>query len=107
MQANKGSICYWCSPGRKKEVQEARWLGKLRRKQESIASSAYQFKSLVSLDGIMRIVLIAVLDAVSVENSISCARTLAYLAQVALRILEVGEIEESVTALEKLAKMKK
>jgi hypothetical protein len=103
MQANKGSICYWCSPGRKKEVQEARWLGKLRRKQESIASSAYQFKSLVSLDGIMRIVLIAV----SVENSISCARTLAYLAQVALRILEVGEIEESVTALEKLAKMKK
>jgi uncharacterized small protein (DUF1192 family) len=51
--------------------------------------------------------LIAVLDALSMENSMSRARTLAYLAQVALRMLEVGEIEERVSTLEELAKVKK
>jgi hypothetical protein len=88
-------------------VQEARRLGGLRRKRESTISSAYQFESLDSVDGIRRIVLIAVLDALSMENSMSRVRTLAYLAQVALRMLEVGEIEERVAALEELAKIKK
>jgi uncharacterized small protein (DUF1192 family) len=37
----------------------------------------------------------------------SRARTLAYLAQVDLRMLEVGEIEDRVAALEELAKVKK
>jgi hypothetical protein len=100
-------FCWVHSPDRTKEVQEARRLGGLRRKRESTIASAYQFESLDSVDGIKRIVLIAVLDALSMENSMSRARTLAYLAQVALRMLEVGEIEERVAALEELAKVKK
>ena len=100
-------FCWVHSAERKKEVQEARRLGGLRRKRESTISSAYQFESLDSVDEIRRIVLIAVLDALSMENSMSRARTLAYLAQVALRMLEVGEIEERVSALEELAKVKK
>jgi hypothetical protein len=95
------------SPEHIKEVQEARRLGGLRRKRESTISTAYQFESLNSVDGIRRIVLIAVLDALSMENSMSRARTLAYLAQVALRMLEVGEMEERVAALEEMAKVKK
>jgi hypothetical protein len=100
-------FCWAHSAERKKEVQEARRLGGLRRKRELTIASAYQFESLDSVDEIRRIVLIAVLDALSLENSMSRARTLAYLAQVALRMLEVGEIEERVAALEELAKMKK
>jgi hypothetical protein len=100
-------FCWAHSPERAKEAQEARRLGGLRRKRESTISSAYQFESLNSVEGIRRIVLIAVLDALSMENSMSRARTLAYLAQVALRMLEVGEIEERVAALEELAKVKK
>jgi hypothetical protein len=102
-----GEYCSMHSPEHVKEVQEARRLGGLRRKRESTISSAYQFESLDSVDGIRRIVLIAVLDALSMENSMSRARTLAYLAQVALRMLEVGEIEERVAALEELARVKK
>ena len=100
-------LCWVHSPERSKERQEARRLGGLRRKRESTISSAYQFESLDSVDEIRRIVLIAVLDALSMENSMSRVRTLAYLAQVALRMLEVGEIEERVSALEELAKVKK
>lgn len=100
-------FCWVHPPERVKEVQEARRLGGLRRKRESTISTAYQFESLNSVEGIRRIVLIAVLDALSMENSMSRARTLAYLAQVALRMLEVGDIEERVEALEELTKVKK
>ena len=100
-------FCWAHSPERKKDVQEARRLGGLRRKRESTISGAYQFESLNSVEGIRRIVLIAVLDALSMENSMSRARTLAYLAQVALRMLEVGDIEARIEALEEMAKIKK
>ena len=100
-------FCWAHSPDRKKDVQETRRLGGLQRKRESTISGAYQFESLNSVEGIRRIVLIAVLDALSMDNSMSRARTLAYLAQVALRMLEVGEIEERVAALEELANVKK
>src|SRR5271157_2517367 len=100
-------FCWVHSPERAKEVQEARRLGGLRRKRESTISGAYQFESLNSVEGIRRIVLIAVLDALSMENSMSRARTLAYLAQVALHMLEVGDIEARVEALEEMAKIKK
>ena len=104
---NDSDFCRMHSPEHIKEVQEARRLGGLRRKRESTIASAYRFASLNSVEDIRRIVLIAVLDALSLENSMSRARTLAYLAQVALRMLEVGEIEERVAALEELAKVKK
>src|SRR5271157_111594 len=100
-------FCWVHSPERAKEVQEARRLGGLRRKREVTISSAYQFESLDTVDGIRRIVLIALLDALSMENSMSRVRTLAYLSQVALHMLEVGDIEERVAALEEMAKIKK
>lgn len=44
---------------------------------------------------------LAVLDTLSLENSVAHSRTLAYLAQVALKALEVGEFEARLEALEK------
>jgi len=95
------------SPEHIREVQEARRLGGLRRKRESTISSAYQFDSLTSVEGIRRIVEVAVLDTLAMENSLSRNRTLAYLVQVALHTLEVGDIEARIAALEELAKVKK
>ena len=43
---------------------------------------------------------IAALDTLSLENSVARSRTLAYLAQVALKALEVGTFEERLRALE-------
>jgi hypothetical protein len=95
------------SPERIKEVQEARRLGGLRRRRESTISSAYQFDSLNSVEGIRRIVEVAVLDTLAMENSIARSRTLAYLAQVALHTLEVGDLEVRIDALEELTQVKK
>jgi len=95
------------SPERMKEVQESRRLGGLRRKRESTISNAYQFKSLNNINGIRRIVEVAILDTLAMENSIPRNRTLAALVQVALHTLEVGDIEARIVALEELAKIKK
>jgi len=102
-----GEFCLMHSPERVKEVQEARRLGGLRRRRESTISSAYQFDSLNSVDGIRRIVEVAVLDTLSMENSIARSRTLAYLAQVALRTLEIGDLETRIADLEESTRIKK
>jgi hypothetical protein len=102
-----GQFCWVHSPERIKEVQEARHLGGLRRKRESTISSAYQFDNLTSVEGIRRIIEIALLDTLAEENSIARNRTLAYLAQVALHTLEVGDFEARIAALEDLTQVKK
>lgn len=102
-----GEFCLMHSPERIKQVQEARRLGGLRRRRESTISSAYQFDSLNSVEGIRRIVEVAVLDTLAMENSIARSRTLAYLAQVALHTLEVGDLETRIAALEELTRIKK
>ncbi|MGB2694776.1 MAG: hypothetical protein WBD55_06255 [Dehalococcoidia bacterium] len=49
---------------------------------------------------IRRLVRIAVLDSLGLENSVSRARVLLSGAQVAAKLLEVGELEERVAKLE-------
>jgi hypothetical protein len=53
-----------------------------------------------SVPKVRRLLEIAVLDTLSLENSVARSRTLAYLAQVALKTLEVGEFEARLEALE-------
>jgi hypothetical protein len=60
----------------------------------------YDFEGLHSVGDIQRVVEIGVLGALELENSLSRSRTLGYLAQVALRALEVGELEERVALIE-------
>jgi hypothetical protein len=88
------------SPEHAKEIQEARRLGGLRRKREVTVSGAYDFDGLATVDGIRRLIEVAVIDTLGMENSLSRSRTLAYLAQVALRTLEVGELEQRIAILE-------
>jgi len=99
-------FCLMHSPEHAQEVQESRRLGGLRRKREATLSGAYDFEALDTVAGIRRIVEVAVLDTLGMENSISRNRTLAYLAQIALRTLEVGDLEERIIALEQVIRGK-
>jgi len=96
----EGEFCLMHSPEHAHEVQEARRLGGLRRKREATVSGAYDFQSLSTVEGIRRLLEVAVLDTLGMENSIARNRTLAYMAQVALRTLEVGDLEQRIEALE-------
>jgi hypothetical protein len=97
---NASGLCFWHDPEQAQEAAEARRLGGLRRRKESTVSRAYEFEGLDSVSKITRIMEIAVVDTLSQENSLSRSRTLAYLVQVALKALEVGDMEERLGALE-------
>jgi len=93
-------FCLMHSPEHAQEVQEARRLGGLRRRREATLSGAYELEGLEGIEQVRRILQIAVLDALGLENSVARVRTLLYAAQVSLKLVEVGEVEERVAALE-------
>jgi len=93
-------FCLWHSPEHAKEVQESRRLGGLRRKREVLTSGAYELQGLETVAGVRRLLEIAVLDTLALENSISRNRTLAYLVMAALKALEAGDMEQRIAALE-------
>ena len=93
-------FCFWHSPQHAQEAAEAGRVGGLRRRKEKITSGAFDFEGLESVGQVRRLLEIAALDALGLENSIARSRTLAYLAQVAVKLLEVGELEERLHAVE-------
>jgi hypothetical protein len=92
--------CSMHDPEHAKEAQEARRLGGLRRRKEKAVQSAYDVGELEDVGDVRRLIKIAVVDTLSLENSIARSRTIAYLSQVALKALEVGALEERLVALE-------
>lgn len=95
-----GDFCLMHSPEHAADVAEARRLGGLRRRREKTVAVAYDLEGLGTVDQIRRLIEIAALDALGLENSVARSRTLAYLAQVALKALEISDFADRVAALE-------
>ena len=89
-----GDFCWAHDPTNAEAAAEARRLGGMRHKRESTLASAYSFGGLGNVQDIRRLIEIAVLDTLGMENSIQRSRPLAYLAQTALKSLEVGEVQD-------------
>ncbi len=95
-----GEFCFWHSPDHATERAEAARLGGLRRRREKTVAAAYDLEGLDGLQQVRRLVNIAALDTLGLENAVARNRTLAYLAMVLLKTLEVGELQERLEALE-------
>jgi hypothetical protein len=93
-------LCLWHSPDREEEAAEARRLGGLRRRREKAVSGAYDLVGLDSVQAIRRILEIATIDTLGLENSIVRSRTLISAAVAAAKLLESGELEERIATLE-------
>ena len=95
------SFCFWHSPDHTEEAADARRLGGQRRRRERVVSGAFEFSGLDSVESVRRLVEVAVIDTLGLENSVARARTLAYLAQVASRLMETNELEHRIEELER------
>ena len=95
-----GDFCLMHSPEHAKGVQEARRLGGLRRKREATVAAAYDLEGLETVDGIRRLLQIAVTDTLGMENTIARNRMLVYQAMAALRTMEIGVMEKRISVLE-------
>ena len=96
----EGEFCRMHDPAHAAEVAEARRLGGLRRRREVAVVGAYDLGGLETVADIRRLLEIAVLDTLGLENSIARSRTLAYLAVAAAKLLETGELEQRIISLE-------
>jgi hypothetical protein len=95
-----GDFCLWHDPEHAEEVAEARKIGGSRRKRERTVAVAYDFEGLTTTDSIRRLIEIAVVDTLSLDNSVNRNRTLAYLSQSAVKLLDHGEHEDRIKRLE-------
>ena len=95
-----GDYCFWHDPEHQDEVTRARQAGGVRRRREATLATAYEVGELASVDDLRRLVQIAVLDTLGLENTISRSRALGYLAQVGIALLEKGELANRLEALE-------
>src|SRR5687768_4739366 len=93
-------FCWMHDPANVEAATEARRVGGLRRRREGTVTGAYEVIGLADVGQVRRLLEIAIVDALGLDNSIARVRTLAYLAQVALKMLEVAELEQRLEILE-------
>ena len=93
-------LCLWHDPELVEVANEARRAGGQRRKREVTVLAAYEVDGLASIPEIRRVVEVVVSDLLGMENSVARARALLSAAQVATSLLEKGETEERLRAIE-------
>ncbi len=93
---HESGVCFWHSPEHAEEAAAARKLGGQRRRRESTLVGAYELGPLDTVSGIRRLLEIAVLDALGMENGVARVRLLIAAAQALSRLLETGDLEELV-----------
>jgi hypothetical protein len=96
----ESDFCVFHDPDHAEVVAQARSAGGQRRKREATLATAYDFQGLTSIDEIRRLVEVAAYDALGLDNDLGRVRALGYLAQVATSLLEKGEMEERLAAVE-------
>jgi hypothetical protein len=92
--------CVFHDPEHAETVAAARQAGGQRRRREATVATAYDFEGLTTISEIRRLVEVAAYDALSLDNNLGRVRALGYLAQVATGLLEKGEMEDRLAALE-------
>jgi len=95
-------LCFFHDPAHAKEATDARRLGGLHRRREKITSAIYDFEGLHTSEGILRLLEIAAMDTLAMDNSIARSRTLTSIANVAARVVQGLEIEERLQAIEEI-----
>jgi len=94
------TLCYWHDPDSADEAAEARRIGGLHRRKAKSVAVIYQFAGLRTVEDAQRLLETAALETLALENSIPRNRTLISAAAGAGKLIEVGELEARLAALE-------
>jgi hypothetical protein len=99
-------VCFWHSPEHAEEAAEARRLGGLRRRREGAVAGAYDIEGLETIPQIRRLLEIAVLDGLALDNSVPRVRVIIAGALAAAKLLEVGDLEGRLDEVEAVLKLR-
>jgi hypothetical protein len=92
-------FCLFHDPDHADVVAEGRRLGGSQRKKAATVSAAFDYEGTDTIERIERLVDIAIIETLTLPNSVNRNRTLAYLAQTAVKLLEVGKYAEQLASL--------
>jgi hypothetical protein len=96
----ESDFCFWHDPDHVEEAEQARKLGGQRRRRDKVTEGTYELEGIDSVAALRRVLQIAILDALGLENSIARSRVLITGVLAGAKLLEVGEMEERMAAVE-------
>jgi hypothetical protein len=87
-------------PEAAEDAAEARRLGGLHRRKKRTVSAIYGFGGLRTTDDQLALLETTVIETMALENSVPRNRAVANMVAIAAKLLEVGDLEERIEALE-------
>jgi hypothetical protein len=93
-------FCFWHSPESSEDAAEARRLGGLHRRKKKTVGAVFGFQGLRTIEDNQALLETAAIETLALENSIARNRALAGFAAVGAKLIEVGDHEERIHALE-------
>ena len=99
-----GEFCYMHTPENADAMQEARRVGGLRKRREGTLEVIYEVDGMETVLQLRRVLKIAVMEALGLENSPARLRLLLNAVAVGAKLLETGELEDRVAELESVVK---
>ena len=94
------SVCYWHDPERAEEAAEARRIGGMHRRKARSVATIYDFSGLRTIESAQRLLETAALETLALENSIARNRTLITAAAGAGKLIESGDLDARLAAVE-------
>ena len=92
--------CFWHSPETAEEAAEARRLGGLHRRKKKTVGAIFGFRGLRTIEDNQALLETAAIETLAIENSISRNRALGAFAMTGAKLIEVGDHEDGIAALE-------
>ena len=93
-------FCFWHAPETADEAAEARRIGGLHRRKKKTVASIYGFDGLRTIDANQALLETAAIETLALENSLARNRALGGFAAIGAKLVEVGDHEERLMALE-------
>lgn len=100
-------FCFWHAPETAEEAAEARRLGGLHRRKKKTVASIYDFRGLRTIEDHQALLETAATETLALENSISRNRVIAQIVGVGAKLIEIGDHEERLQALESVQRSRR
>jgi hypothetical protein len=94
------TVCYWHDPDKAEEAAESRRIDGLHRRKAKSVATIYDFSGLRTVESAQRLLETAAIETLALENSIQRNRTLISAAAGAGKLIEAGDLEARLTAVE-------
>ena len=93
-------FCFWHSPETAEEAAEARRIGGLHRRKRKTVCAIYGFGGLRTIEDLQGLLETAAIETMALENTIARNRAIGGFIAVGAKLIEVGELEARIEALE-------